>query len=377
MIASSLIASSGALLATGSPAAAASLPSTINIYMTSDLTGPAAFAGVPTANGVKLAVAQLNKSGKLGKSKINLTIGDSQTMPTVGAQLAASAVGKGYAAVIGDISSNVAVAQAPILARANQTTVFTQAGSQGVLVGPTIFRMTPLQTDQFHLTLEYLKRQGVTSVATVSNSDFPTIVQLNNLVSGQASKYGYKYLGGSQTLTTQSDISGAVSKLGTFNAKASGILLTGPPNASAITQLSQSGYHGIEFGQEGAVDSLGAAGSAANGFVFTADWAYPGTNTTSASFVKAYQSMFNKQAPEFAAEGYDAMNYIAAGLKAAQSTQSKSVSSQLTSIGKKGFNGALGNNLKVIKGQEFALGVLVKWSNGAAVIQKAPGSENP
>jgi len=59
------------------------------------------------------------------------------------------------------------VAVAPILGRANQPTIFTQAGSSGVLVSKYIFRMTPLQTTQFPLTLKWLKSKGVKTVSVL------------------------------------------------------------------------------------------------------------------------------------------------------------------------------------------------------------------
>ena len=116
-----MVASGFVGLATSGPVAAASgsqLPSQINIYAMQDETGAAGIVGVDDANALKLAVSQINSSELLGKSKINLTIGDSATSPTQGANLADGAVGKGYAVVIGSPSSGVAVAEAPILARA-------------------------------------------------------------------------------------------------------------------------------------------------------------------------------------------------------------------------------------------------------------------
>jgi branched-chain amino acid transport system substrate-binding protein len=358
-----------------SPSSAAqtsSLPSTIKIYATEDLTGPAAFAGNPTANGLKLAVSQINSSGMLGASKIDLTIADSKTSPTVGASLADGTIGQGYAAVIGDISSSVAVAQAPIFARNSQATVFTQAGSAGVLVGPTIFRMTPLQTDIYTPVLSYLQKTGIKTIALVYNSDFPTIVQIAQLIQQQAATYGLKVVGTTTTLTTQTDISGAISKLQGFGAQADGILLTGPPNASAVTQLSQNGSKALLFGQEGAIASLAAAGNAANGFVMDSDWSYPGTTTASSTFDSAYQAAYGIQPVPFSAEGYDAMTFIAQALKAAGSTSSSKVAAAMRQVGSQGFSGLLSNKITIKAGQEQSPGLLVQWENGAFHILSSP-----
>jgi branched-chain amino acid transport system substrate-binding protein len=357
----------GALVTAGGGAAGASgsLPSTIKIYATEDLTGAASFAGVPTANGLKLAASQINSSGLLGHSKIQLTVADSQTSPTVGAQLADGAAGQGDAVVLGDISSSVAVAQAPIFAKSGVPTVFTQAGSDGVLVSPNIFRMTPLQTDIYTPVLQKLQAEKVKTVALVYNSDFPTIVQIAKLIESEAHKYGFKVIGTTTTLTTQSDISSAISKLQSFGAQADGILLTGPPNASAVTQLSQAGSKALLFGQEGAIASMTAAGTAANNFLMDSDWTPPGTNANSKSFVTAYTKAYGKAPIEFSAEGYDALEWAAHAIKNAKSTTPAKVTSAMTALGKSGYNGVLSSDIKVTKGQEFSPGLLVQWENGS------------
>jgi branched-chain amino acid transport system substrate-binding protein len=350
--------------------ASGSLPSTIKVYATEDLTGPAAFAGVPTEKGLKLAATQINKSGLLGHSKIQLTVADSQTSPTVGAQLADGAAGQGNAVNLGDISSSVAVAQAPIFAKSGVPTVFTQAGSNGVLVSPNIFRMTPLQTDIYTPVLQKLQAEHVKTVALVYNSDFPTIVQIAQLIEQNAHKYGFKVIGTTTTLTTQSDISSAVSKLQSYGAQADGILLTGPPNSSAVTQLSQAGSKALLFGQEGAIASLTAAGPAANGFVMDSDWTAPGTNAKSKSFVTAYTKAYGAAPIEFAAEGYDALSWTAQAIKNAGSTSPSKIAAAMTALGKSGYSGVLSSNITVTKGQEHSPGLLVQWENGAFHIVK-------
>jgi len=133
----------------GASSAGASLPSTIHLYSIDDNSGPAGAVGVDATQAYELAVSQINKEHFLGNTTLSFSVGDTGGSATTAANLATQAATAHYPIVFGPVSSSTAVAVAPILGRANQPTIFTQAGSSGVLVSKYIFRMTPLQTTQF------------------------------------------------------------------------------------------------------------------------------------------------------------------------------------------------------------------------------------
>src|SRR6185437_4773949 len=117
-----------------STAGASSLPSTIKIYSIQDASGAAGVVGQDDEKGINLAIKQINATHLLGNSTISITYGDSATTPTQAANLATQAAVAKYPVVIGPPSSATAIAVAPIMARANLPTVFTQAGGPGTLV---------------------------------------------------------------------------------------------------------------------------------------------------------------------------------------------------------------------------------------------------
>lgn len=357
--------SSSTSAGSGSNGAGSGLPATIHLYSTQDLTGAAGKVGVEDQNGYNLAIQQINSSHLLGNTTLTISYGDTATSPAAGANVANQAVTGGYPIIFGSPSSGVAVAEAPIFARSNQVTIFTQAGSDGVLVGPSIYRMTPLQTTLFPLEMKWLQNKAhPKTIAALTDSDFPTQVAEQTELQKTASQYGMTDIGNQGVLVTQSDLSSAVSKLVGEHPDAIALFVTLGQNATAATDLAQDGFKGPIIAEEGAGNgALSAAGSAANGIVWATDWAAPGTGSTSTSFASAYQAKYGHAASDWAAECYDAMMYAAKALAQAKSTDPSKLEAALNSIGSAGFDGVLGH-VTVSNNQEQSSGFLVQWENG-------------
>jgi len=72
-------------------------------------------------------------------------------------------------------------------------------------------------------------------------------------------------------------------------------------------------------------------------------------------------------ATDWAAEAYTAMMYIARAMKSAGSVAPAALDKAMIALGKKGYQGVLGQNITVVKGQQMAKPVLVQWETGKAV----------
>jgi branched-chain amino acid transport system substrate-binding protein len=355
--------------------AGASLPKTVTLYSIQDASGAAGAVGVYDEQAQNLAIKQINASNLLGGTKLAISYGDSATNPTTAASLATAAVSAHYPIIFGPPSSGTAVAVAPILARANQPTIFTQAGGPGTLLTKYMFRLTPLQTDRIPTAFQWLRSKKVKTVAILEDSNFPTEVTLGQETTTDASKYGFKVVGTSSVLAAQSNIASEVSTLLSYHPDAIALDVVLTQNSTAATLLKQGGFSGPVIAEDGAGNgSLSGAGSAANGIVWSSDWV-PGApfGTVSAAFNKAYVAAYHKTPSDWAAEAYDATYYAARALKAAGSTSPAAVVAALTKEGKSGYLGALGH-ATVVSGQENAKPVLVQWENGVAVPMK---NQNP
>lgn len=374
--AAALIALSGCISVAGQSSAAtkpkskavSGLPKVIKIDAISDLTGAAGLYGQAEEKGWNLAVKAINNSKLLGKSKIVLSVQDDTSSTTVAASLASAAVPQHYAVVICAPASANAVVEAPIFTAAGQVTVFNQAGSSGVLISPWMFRLTPTAANQYPAALKYLQSKGVTSVADIYLNDNPTLTGVDQVISTDASMYGLTDLGHVGISSTTTDVTSAVTSLLALNPGAVSILINGAAAASVVSQLRQDGYTGtiIAYSSIG-VGVLAPLGAAANGVVWPSDWINPGTSTISQNFANAFQAAYGAPATNFSAESYDSMFFIADALKLANSVTESKIRAAMNSVGAKGFNGVLGNNIQVINGQEQVTAHLEVWVNGGAV----------
>jgi branched-chain amino acid transport system substrate-binding protein len=354
---------------TGSSVAASTLPASIHIYSIQDSSGAAGAVGVDDQQGADLAIQDINKSHFLGSTTLSISYADSATSPTTAANLATQAAASHYPLVIGPPSSSTAIAVAPILARASQPTIFTQAGGPGTIVNQYIYRMTPLQTDRYPKALAWLKSKGVKTIAAIQDSNFPTEVDLTDLLKAQAASYGLTVVGVVSVLAAQSNISAEMSKLLSYHADALAVNVVLTQNATAATLAQQGGFNGPIIAEDGAGNgSLNGAGAAGNGIVWSSDWVPGAPNgPLSDTFTTEYKAAYGNKAPsDWAAESYDAVWFAARAFKQAGSIDPAKVQAALASVGTSGFTGVLGS-IKVANGQENSTPILVQWQNGAAV----------
>jgi len=350
------------------------LPSTVKLYSIQDLSGPAATPSLDDERGSKLAVSTINSEKFLGSTKLSISFGDSATDPTTAASIASTTATAHYPIVIGPPASSTAVAVAPIMAKANQPTIFTQAGSPGVLVSPYMYRLTTLQTTLYPLTMKWLGTKDVKTVAVIQDSDFPTEVQLTNELKADGPKYGYKVIAVKSVLATQANIASAMSAVLAAHAQALAFNVVTTQNATAATEAQQGNFKGPIIAEESAANgSMAGAGAAADGIVWSTDWIAGAPGTESAAFTKAYEAAYHATPTNWAAESYDAVWFAARALKEAKSTTASKVQAALTSVGDAGFPGVLGD-ITVKNGQETSKPVLVQWNNGTQI---AMANQNP
>jgi branched-chain amino acid transport system substrate-binding protein len=346
------------------------LPSTIRLYSIQDLTGVSAAIGGSDEQGMNLAVSEINGQRFLGSSKLTISYGDSATTPSTGADVATQAVAGSYAVVFGSPTSTVAQAEAPIFARSHQPAVFTQAGGGGVLIGPSIFRMTNQQATRLPLTLDWLHSRGARKVAVLQDSDNATLSGLTQVVEADASGLHMQVVGVVSVLLTQSDISAAITKLLSYHPDAIQLNVQPTQNPTAVAEIRRAGFSGPIGAQDGAGGGvLAGAGAAADGVTWAADWfagAAAKFGPTSEDFAKDYQARYGQAPTNFAAEAFDAVWFAARALKEANSVNRADVTAALTKIGQDGFDGVLGH-IRVVDGQEQTTPVLVQWQDGKEV----------
>jgi branched-chain amino acid transport system substrate-binding protein len=360
--------SSGASInSNATTAARGALPSSLKLTAVQDVTGPAAKAGEETVRGMKLALKEVNESKYLGNTALDIEFKDTETKPDLAATVMSQVAAGKPPLVFGPISSNSAVAAAPIAQRSGVSALFTQAGSPGVVIGDHIFRITPTQASLQPLGGNYLKAHGIKDIAILVVSDYPTTVELADLYEKSAMEFGYKVTSRNAVQASQVDVSTVTTKIVDQNPGAVVVLASGAQGPALVKSLQASGFTGHIVGNNSfAGGTLEALGNAGNGIVWPIDFD-ANANDSSKKFAGLYQAEYGKAPEPFAAEGYDEVWFAARALKKADSLEPDAVRDALAAVGSEGWDGALGAGLKVKDGNMIGQGVLAMWCDGKTV----------
>lgn len=344
------------------------LPPTIKVLNIEDLSTNLAFAGTPAKNGIALAVSEINSQHFLGNTKISVDSKDAQSKAQTAASFATTAVNDpSYSAILGPLYSAEAQAVAPIAQKAGIPMIATQAGSDGVLIGPYTYRATASIGRLYDKTLGYLQSKSVKKLDVIYASDNPTEVDVTTKT--LPSLVGKHKISLGQTVgvpSTAQDLTSPVGKIVADKPDAVSVLVVGTQNGTVTQQLRQQGFTGeIVAATPAGSGNLKPAGQAGVGVVWTTDFSAAQTDPAAAAFTKAYTEAYGTAPTNYAAEGYDSAWFLARAIKAAKSGSRSDIQAALQHLAKTGFDGAQGKLSFTSDNDLVVPGVLVKW-NGTA-----------
>ncbi|MFC4001261.1 ABC transporter substrate-binding protein [Prauserella oleivorans] len=364
--AGALLAGCGA--AQGGAAAQEGIPKEIKLLGVRDLTGPVAYAGIGGARGGELAVAEINRQGYLGKG-VTITLEEVDTagsIETASAEMAQATADRTVHAILGPTQGQQAATVAPMVERARVPTVFTQAGSDGVVIGDYTFRATAPMDSYYHLATEYLAEHGMRDVSVLYNATFPTFAEIGeDAFPRQAKEHGLNVVSSTPVQSTTQDFTTPVRSIAGKDPDAVVMLLTEPQSVTALTQLRQAGYDGqvVATSVQGG-GNVRQAGKHGIGLIYPTDFSPAQTSPVAQRFVEAFTARFGERPDTYAAEGYDAMWWIARAIKASGSASREGIKRGLQKVAREGFEGVMGEI--TFAGNDMRVpGVLVRW-NGQA-----------
>lgn len=350
----------------GEAPAAAGIPATIKVVSINPTTGVVAFAGEAANNGYKLAVKEINASGLLGTSKIELSFTDTKSEAQTAASAISTAIAdKSMAAVFGSVSSNEAVAMSPLAQKEGIPVIYTQAGSAGVVVGDYTYRATPLMSSYYPVLTKYIKEQGWKSIGIIYTGVTPTLQDIGeNTLPAIAKELGITITKSVATSATTQDFAAPISQVLESKPDVVAALQVGAANPTIMTQLRQAGYTGPVIGNSGAsAGNLKPAGDKGDGMVWAADFNYQQTAPSSQKFVKAYQAEYGTDPLNYAAEAYDAAYFLANSIKSANSADRAAIKGGMATEAGKTYDGALGTGLTWKDGTIVLKGVAIEYTS--------------
>ena len=312
------------------------------------LTGSEATFGINSANGVALALEEVNsQGGVLGGRKIKIVTEDDQSKPGQPSAAVKKLISSDrVTAVIGEIASSRSLEAAPICQEAKIPMVSPGATNPRVTeAGDYIFRVCfidPFQgTVMAKFALDNLKATKVAILTDVRND-----------YSVGLTKYFKEYFEshGGKVVLERSFSGGGTDR--DFRAQLTSIKAAQPDAIFVPGYYTEAGLIAKQARSLGIkVPLLGGdgwdspklteiGGSAIDGSYFSTHFSPKDTNPKVQDFVKRYQEKFKTMPDGMAPLGYDAMMVLAQAIKTAGSTDGAKIRDALAAV--KDFDGVTG-----------------------------------
>ncbi|MHA6626375.1 ABC transporter substrate-binding protein [Pseudonocardia sichuanensis] len=360
------LAGCGGGSSTGAAEEAGGRPTAVTATMLADLTGGAAFCGVAARTGAETAVKKINEERRLGETTLELAVEDTATDPRQAASLMSRVAGGDSQAVLFGCASQVAQAIAPVAQDEGVPLVAMQSGSDGVLdAGEYLFRSTAPQASYQDVVVDRLVEQGVRSAAVVYQAENPTLVELaEDTYPGLFASAGISIVASEKFQGTGFDFAALTSSVAGRSPDVVVMLGQGTPNVTVITQLRQAGFTGPVVGSASfSADVLAPLGGQANGALWASDFNVAGSAPSTQEFVSYFRSVNGSDPSQFAAQAWDAVMLLAAGIEAAETLDREGVRAGLETAAARGFDGAVGPVTFEDRDARVG-GVLVTWQDG-------------
>ena len=374
----SLIAACGGAGDADTDAAAAvatsgELPDDIKLHAVWDITGPVAYAGLGASKGAQLAIEEINESAFLGDG-VSLSFTETDTAAEIeraSSEMTKALADPEIAAILGPVSGQQAAAVAPMIEQSKVPTVFIQAGSDGVVIGDYTFRATAPMGTYYHLAAEHLAAEGLTDVAVLYNGTFPTFAQLGEQVfTDLAQENDLNIVSSDGVQSTTQDFTAKAQAIAAADPDAVAMFLIAPQFITAVTQLRQAGYEGQVLATSvQAAGNVSQAGANADGTIYPVDFSVAMEEETSAAFTAAFTEKYGEEPDPYAAEGYDAVWWIARAIEASGDASHEGIQRGMAEVAADGFEGAMG--ALTFDGNDMRVeGVLVQWDGTAEQLVK-------
>lgn len=352
---------------------------TVKITVLTDSSGKAAYFGKAIEESAKFTEQYINDKGGMDGKTVVIDLQDTTSAVATASQQMAKAASGDSDAVIFGVLTEEALAIAPLAQDAKLPMVNIQAGGEGVTeVGDFIWRITPQQALFYPQFANYLAEQKGTRSASVFyvTDNAPSVELATEVLPKAFSDNGIDVINEVASSSTETDLSGAVSKLMEGNPDHIQTQAIGTQNVTLITQLRRAGYRGTIGGGTalgaGALSDLPADQS--NGvlyyssFVGSADLPY----ASGAEFSTAYQEATGKQPNTFHAETFDAFNFVQQAVLAAGGSSRADIERGMNEVASSGgFPAAQAEKLVFDERDANGPGVVIEWQDGTETL--APG----
>jgi branched-chain amino acid transport system substrate-binding protein len=307
------------------PAQAAGLP--IVVGLVADTSGSAGVYGRSIRNGATLAVALINKRGGINHHRLILDVRDGATSEPRVVQLYRKMIYRDRVlALLGPTLSSEAKVADPIAQAARVPVIATSNTAPGITaMGSYIFRMSLGEAEVIPLAIETARKHlHFTRVAILYGKDNAVTAANGDIFTAEARKEGLDIADTETFATGDTDFSTQLTRIKDAHPD---VILVGALVAEAVRILTQARHLGIPtsvhiIGGNGfnSPALIQQAGVASEGAISGTAWFAGSTRPLNRAFLAQYRSRFGSAPDQFAAQAFDGLNILAAGIARARTT---------------------------------------------------------
>lgn len=234
-----------------------------------------------------------------------------------------------------------------------------------MVTGDYTFRATAPMETYYTAGDKWLADNGFDRVSLIYNGTLPTYAALvKDVIEPDQRKYGFSIDQTVEVQSTTQDFTSQAQRIAAAAPKAVTMLLTAPQSVTFMKQLRQTGYAGQVLGSTNqSAGMIAPAGAAAEGLVYPVDFSAAMDTPESKAFVDAFTAKYGQAPDPYAAEGFDAMWWIARGIKTSNDSSREGIRDGLAKVAAQGFTGAMG--ALTFDGNDMRVpGVVVRWRDG-------------
>jgi branched-chain amino acid transport system substrate-binding protein len=315
------------------------------------MSGPIAPTGIPEADGVKLAAAQINAAGGIkvgGKTyKIKIQGYDDGNVATQGLAAMTKMVEQDNVHfLVGLATSTVAVPAEPFMRQnaSNLAVVVIGAADSSLPKLPNVFLMQATTTDGFDpANVALQKKLGWKRVAVVTDTTDPTSMAAMPALLALYKKLGIKVVAQESVTSTQSDFSSLITRMKPLNVDGVYLRLFAPEQNVIVKQARELGWNVPFTDQEAPPPNVVGTILTAKQMTNVYDVVGPTLQDVAASpdpataqkaqaLEAAYQKMFGAPPGSYTLNGYEGLEAMAHAIIQAGSLNPTAVEAQLANL---------------------------------------------
>jgi urea transport system substrate-binding protein len=302
-----------------------------------DLTGPLAIYGKPKLAAIKLAIADINKSGGVLGRNVKLVVYDGESDPTHVAQEATQAVLSAHADLVTGIVSSAARDSARAVLDRNHVLLFHNIPTEGGICDRYVVSPGLDADQQFNQLIPYAIHKYGPKMYIVA-ADYNFGVDSAAMAKRILLADGGELVGAKTIPLTNSDFSSVISDIERTKPDFVELTLAGGPQLQFYPQFAASGLKGkvgLISNSFGAGGEQGLLGKAATGILSAFTYYDELKNPQNRAFLALWKhgSDSSAYAPEVAVDEWDALHLWANAVRKAGSTDAEKVIQAIQSGG--------------------------------------------